>query len=158
MKLIHTIKEDKEFQKLIALLNEDLSARYGELQKSYDKHNKIDTLDEVIVFYDDQKAIGCGAIRKVDKDTIEIKRVFVLPTYRNKGVAKMILLELEKCSLELGCKKSILETGNRQIEAIGFYNKNGYSQIPNYGQYKDYPNSLCFEKSLTGEEDEHSTT
>lgn len=148
MKLIRTTKEDKNFVELVKLLDEDLNARYGKLQKSYDGFNKIATLDGVVIAFVDDKAIGCGAIRKVDENKTEVKRMFVLPTYRKQGIAKMVLKELEILAYEQGFEKTVLETGSKQFEAIAFYQKNGYSQIPNYGAYKDNPNSLCFEKML----------
>jgi putative acetyltransferase len=69
-------------------------------------------------------------------------------TERGKGWASMVLTELEKWALELGTSKLILETGLKQPEAIAFYRKNNYSVIPNYGQYANIENSVCFEKNL----------
>jgi ribosomal protein S18 acetylase RimI-like enzyme len=158
MTIIRTTKEDKNFEELVKLLDKDLNVRYGELQKSYNKHNKIATLDGVVVAFVDDKAVGCGAIRKVDERSTEVKRMFVLPTYRKQGIAKMVLKELEVLSFEQGFEKTVLETGSKQFEAIAFYQKNGYKQIPNYGQYKDNPNSLCYEKSLIGGRNEDRPT
>ncbi|ULQ52864.1 GNAT family N-acetyltransferase [Flavihumibacter fluvii] len=74
--------------------------------------------------------------------------MFVPLDRRGKGIASLVLVELEKWSRELGYKKCILETGKNQPEAISLYGKNGYDIIPNYGQYKDIENSVCFEKIL----------
>ena len=60
--------------------------------------------------------------------------------------AQAILNSLELWASEKGFKKCILETGDRQIEAIKFYNKSGYIRIANYGQYAQMDNSNCFEK------------
>jgi len=60
----------------------------------------------------------------------------------------MILKELEKWAAEKNCHSCILETGLRQPEAISLYKKNGYLSIPNYGQYKNMDNSVCFIKEL----------
>ena len=74
--------------------------------------------------------------------------MFVLPEQRGKGIAGEILAELEKWAGELNFKKCILETGKRQPEAIRLYSKSGYNVIPNYGQYENVSNSVCFEKEI----------
>jgi GNAT superfamily N-acetyltransferase len=73
----------------------------------------------------------------------------LLPEYRGKGVATLVLKELEKWSLELNFTRLILETGIKQPEAIGLYTKNEYTKIPNYGQYENVKSSVCFEKYPT---------
>lgn len=74
--------------------------------------------------------------------------MFVSTNERKKGVAQMILQELEHWATELGAKKCILETGSKLPEAIRLYEKYGYNRISNYGQYKDLTTSICFEKNL----------
>ena len=79
---------------------------------------------------------------------MEIKRIYVLPSERRKGIASRILKELEKWAAEKNCHSCILETGLRQPEAIALYKKNGCLSISNYGQYKGMENSVCFNKEL----------
>ena len=79
---------------------------------------------------------------------MEIKRMYTSPESRGKGIASSVLSELEGWASELSYEKCILETGKKQPEAIGLYEKNGYKTIPNYGQYAGIENSLCFEKHL----------
>jgi putative acetyltransferase len=79
---------------------------------------------------------------------MEVKRMYTSPESRGKGTAAQVLNELEKWAAELYCKKCVLETGKRQPEAIGLYQKGGYKIIPNYGQYAGIENSVCFEKEL----------
>ncbi|MFA5047121.1 MAG: GNAT family N-acetyltransferase, partial [Paludibacter sp.] len=110
--------------------------------------NKTDKIKQVIVAYLLDKPVGCGAIKVYSGDTMEVKRMFVQPAERGKGIASGILAELESWSRELGYKKCILETGQKQPEAIRMYKKNKYSVIPNYGQYENIENSICFEKEL----------
>jgi len=74
--------------------------------------------------------------------------MYTLPDSRGKGVASLILAELERWAAELSYGKCVLETGKRQPEAIGLYKKRGYQLIPNYGQYTGVENSVCFEKVL----------
>jgi GNAT superfamily N-acetyltransferase len=79
---------------------------------------------------------------------MEVKRMFTLPENRGKGLAGMILSELQLWAKEMNFKKCILETGIRQIEAIALYKKSDFIIIPNYGQYEGIETSICFEKKL----------
>jgi len=137
-----------EFRKLILQLDSDLNGRYGKDQAEYDKYNMIDYIETVVIAYFDDIAAGCGCFKNYDEKTIEIKRMFVKPEFRGKGISKMILKELENWGRQLGYTKAILETGNRQTEAIGLYEKNGYMRIKNFGQYANMPLSICMEKIL----------
>lgn len=74
--------------------------------------------------------------------------MYTLPESRGRGIAAKVLSDLENWTKELSFKKCILETGKKQPEAIGLYKKNGYKLIPNYGQYAEVENSLCFKKEL----------
>lgn len=95
------------------------------------------------------KPAGCGALRPLFKTEIaEVKRMFVKPEFRGKGIAKLILKKLEQFAVELGYKKIWLETGDRQPEAIKLYKNSGYSKIKNYGIDKENLHSNCFEKKL----------
>jgi putative acetyltransferase len=148
IKLVRTDSENRDFIELVKLLDEDLAIVDGKDHAFYSQFNKIDNIRYVIVAYEDEKAVGCGAIKEYGQDTMEVKRMFVSPDNRNKGIATKILKELEKWACELSYRKCILETGKRQHEAIGLYKKSGYKLIPNYGQYANVDNSLCFEKIL----------
>lgn len=97
-----------------------------------------------------EDAVGCGAFKEFNDETVEIKRMFVPDEQRGKGIASKVLKELEAWALELGYTTCILETGKRQPEAIALYKKNGYELIPNYGQYAGVENSVCFQKVLLG--------
>jgi putative acetyltransferase len=101
-----------------------------------------------LLAYLDDTAISCGAIKKYDQKTMEIKRMFTRPENRGKGTAGLILDELENWASELNFEKCILETGKRQAEAISLYTKSGYAITPNYGQYAGIENSVCFRKDL----------
>jgi GNAT superfamily N-acetyltransferase len=110
--------------------------------------NRIETIKYAIVVYSENEAVGCGAIRAYSSDAIEIKRMFVLENERRKGIASIILDELEKWAQELNFKKCILETGEKLPEAVNLYHKKGYSRIANYGQYECIGSSVCFEKDI----------
>ncbi len=87
-------------------------------------------------------------VAELDADTMEVKRMYVTVNYRGQGIASVVLKELEEWAAELNYDKCVLETGNKQPEAIALYKKNGYKIIPNYGQYKNVENSICFEKEI----------
>jgi GNAT superfamily N-acetyltransferase len=74
--------------------------------------------------------------------------MFVKPEFRGRGISRQILSELEKWAAELGYKKSVLETGDRQNEAIHLYHHSGYTEIPNYGNYEGTQTSICMSKKL----------
>jgi GNAT superfamily N-acetyltransferase len=148
IKLERTNSENHDFIELVKLLDAALAIVDGKDHAFYSQFNKIDNIRFVIVAYEDGKALGCGAIKEFSKDTMEVKRMYVSPENRNKGIASKILSELEKWAYELSYGKCILETGKRQNEAVGLYKKSGYKMIPNYGQYANVENSLCFEKIL----------
>jgi putative acetyltransferase len=140
--------ENADFVALVKLLDADLAIRDGEDHSFYSQFNKIDKIRHVVLAYDNGKAIGCGAIKKFDPTAMEIKRMYILPEYRKRGIASSILSELERWARELSYRRCLLETGRRQPEAISLYEKGGYKKIDNYGQYAGIENSLCFEKHL----------
>lgn len=146
--LIRTYSENQDFIKLVRLLDAGLAIVDGDDHSFYSQFNKIDMIRYVVVAYENEKPVGCGAIKEFEPGTMEVKRMYVNPDTRKKGIASMILNELERWSLELSCSKCLLETGKRQPEALGLYKKNGYKQINNYGQYTGVENSVCFEKIL----------
>ena len=148
LRIYRTTAEDKDFIDLVKYLDADLAISDGDEHSFYDQFNKIDSINHVIVLYYNDEPIGCGAIKKYEAKTMEIKRMYTLPQFRGRGYATRILQELEKWAAEMSYKKCILETGKKQPEAIKLYRKNGYEVISNYGQYANVENSLCFEKQI----------
>jgi len=148
IKILRTDSENQDFIKLIRFLDKDLSEKDGNDHFFYDKFNKVDKIKHVVVVYQDDEPIGCGALKEYAPDTMEVKRMYTAPLARGKGIATNVLTELEIWATELAYEKCILETGKRQVEAIELYKKNGYQLIPNYGQYAEIENSVCFEKDM----------
>lgn len=148
IRLLRTDSAHHDFVALVRLLDAELAARDGREHSLYAQFNKIDSIKHAVVAYDDGIPAGCGAMKEFDAQSMEIKRMYVLPDERRKGIAAGILLELERWAEELSYRASVLETGKRQPEAIALYTKNGYTSIPNYGQYAGIENSLCFKKNL----------
>jgi len=146
--LKRTTSEDPDFVTLVRMLDTELAVVDGEDHSFYSQFNKIDKIRHVVVAYYNEIPVGCGAIKVHEIEAMEIKRMFVSPENRYKGIASGILKELEKWTLELLYDKCILETGKRQPDAIRLYTKSGYKPIPNYGQYIGVENSVCFGKAL----------
>ena len=139
---------NEDFRSLVSLLDAELAVRDGDDHAFYAQFNKTNKLKHTVVAYENEVAVGCGALREFDPQSMEVKRMYTTPEARGKGIATKILNELERWAAELGYKKTVLETGKRQPEAIELYMKNNYNRIPNYGQYADKENSVCFEKEL----------
>lgn len=146
--LIRTDSNNTDFISLVKLLDADLAVKDGDEHPFYAQYNKLDSIKYVMVAYESDKAVGCGAIKKFSPGVMEVKRMFTASEHRGKGIATMILSALENWAAELGYSKCILETGKKQLEAKALYPKRGYVLIPNYGQYAGKENSLCFEKPL----------
>jgi GNAT superfamily N-acetyltransferase len=150
MSLQRTTSADSGFQSLVILLDEELAIRDGAEHSFYAQYNGIGPLQHVVVYYEEDKAIGCGAFKPYDETSVEIKRMYVLPAYRGRKIAVIVLEELEKWAAELNYQSCVLETGKKQPEAISLYQKTGYTIIPNYGQYENVANSVCMKKDLEG--------
>ena len=149
IKIERTNSENENFCILVLKLEEYLTCIDEEAHSECKEYNKLETIEHTIVAYINEKAVGCGAIRQFDQNTIEIKRMFVSGNARKKGIGTKILAELEKWARELGFKKSILETGDMLPEAVRLYEKSNYTRTPNYGQYESMKKSVCFSKKLT---------
>ncbi len=143
-----TNSTDPDFIGLVQSLDAELARRDGEEHSFYAQFNKVESIKHAIVAYEDGIPLGCGAIKAFDQDTMEVKRMFTDPKGRRKGIAARIINELEIWSRDLSYSRCVLETGKKQPEAIALYQKSAYCKIPNYGQYADVENSVCFEKML----------
>jgi ribosomal protein S18 acetylase RimI-like enzyme len=111
-------------------------------------------------------AVCCGGWRRhtarsiapEDRDTLrpgdaEVKRMWVDPAYRRRGIARALLAELERTAAAAGCTRTVLETGDRQPEAEAFYRVVGYEVVPRFGVYRDEPGCLCLARDLTARAD-----
>jgi GNAT superfamily N-acetyltransferase len=150
LRLVRTTSENPDFRALVQLLDQDLAERDGAEHGFYAQYNKIDLIRHVVVTYRDGVPVGCGAFKEFEPDTVEIKRMYVRPDYRQQGAARAVLTELEQWAVELGYSTAVLETGKRQPEAIALYQRSGYGFTLNYGQYVGVENSVCLRKSLVG--------
>ncbi|WNV89962.1 GNAT family N-acetyltransferase [Umezawaea sp. Da 62-37] len=109
-----------------------------------------------VVGYLDGVPVACGGWRAHDGEPesplvagdAEIKRMYVVDSARGRGLARAVLADLERSALAAGRTRMVLETGAVQPEAIALYGSSGYERMPNFGTYREHPDSLCFAKSL----------
>ena len=145
--LLRTTSHHQDFQKLTALFDEYLIDIDGDEKNFFAQYNQI-YIDNVIICYQNDVAVGCGAFKKSDTRVAEIKRMFVLVEHRGKGVALKILSELELWARELNHTSCILETSFKLENAIALYKKYGFEITENYGQYIGVESSVCMKKVL----------
>ena len=143
--LKRTTSTDPGFLTLVKQLDAELDDMYGSEMDFYNEFNTVDALKQVIIAYVNHAPAGCGAIKQLSAGQMEVKRIFVDPTYRGKGIAESMMLALETWARELGSAGMILETGDKQHAAMALYKKLGYKLIANYGQYSGAPSSVCYE-------------
>jgi putative acetyltransferase len=139
--------ESPEGAELMEELRRELDERYGGDLEPGAKPSA----DDVAVFLvarESGRALGCGALRSLGEPVVEIKRMYVRPEARGRGVGAAILGELERVAIEHGFRVVRLETGPLQPEAIHLYERTGYREIPCFGSYAGGAASRCFERRL----------
>ncbi|MEU4421931.1 GNAT family N-acetyltransferase [Actinoplanes sp. NPDC024001] len=128
----------------------ELDARYGTADHEPGTPPSAADIDLFLVALDGTgKAVGCGALRRLDATSAEIKRMYVAPGSRGCGVSTAILRALEAAAVDRGWTTIRLETGPAQPEAMRFYEREGYHEIPLFGAYAGSTVSVCYERSLT---------
>jgi putative acetyltransferase len=143
--------ESRAALELIAELNAELSHRYPEEGAN---HFRLDVADvqpgrgAFLIARVDQQPVACGAVRRIDEQTGEMKRMYVLPKYRRAGVGGAMVVRLEEAARGLGVGRLVLETGVRQPDAIALYKRHGFTEVPLFGEYVNSPLSVCMAKEL----------
>jgi GNAT superfamily N-acetyltransferase len=139
--------------RLIAALNAELTATFPEPGATHFSLSgaQLGVGDGAfVVAYRDDMAVGCGAVRRLDEANAELKRMYVDPSLRGRGIGRALVEALEREARLLGVTRMVLETGTRLAPAIKLYEAMGYTRIPLFGEYLSSPDtSLCFGKSLT---------
>jgi GNAT superfamily N-acetyltransferase len=143
--LQRTTSDHPDFKKLSTIFDEYLIDIDGEERDFFAFYNNVH-LDHVVLIYEGKEAIGCGGFKEFDNQTAEIKRMFVHPDHRGKGIASLILKQLELWAQELHYTNFVLETSPKLEAAVALYQKTGYKIIPNFGQYIGVENSICLKK------------
>lgn len=140
---------DRDFCRLCEELDQEFWVRYPDTQQDFEPFNKVDESADILVAYSDNIAVGCGCYRPTSGlHEVEIKRMYVAPAYRGRGISKIILGALEQWAKEKGFTNAKLETGVNQPEAIALYTGMGYSRVPNYPPYRDISVSVCMAKTF----------
>ena len=126
----------------------ELTERYGTADSEPGPAPSAADITLFLVAFDGDDAIACGGLRQLDDQHGEIKRMYVVPDRRGSGAASGVLRALEDAARARGWDRLVLETGERQPDAIRFYEREGYTRIPNFGHYADSELSVCFERRL----------
>ena len=143
---------------MITAVQGEYVARYGGEDETPLDHAMFDPpRGSFFVGYLDGRPVASGAWRRRDDvealgstSTAEIKRMYVAPAVRGRGLARAMLAHLERTAIEAGASVSILETGTLQPEAIALYESSGYVEVPKFGFYCSAPESRCYGKRLSG--------
>lgn len=146
--LIRCNGADPNFVALTQALDRDLGERYGKQMDFYGAFNHSSDVEHALYAALDGDPVGCGCFKPFSEGTVEMKRVFVRPDLRGKGVARELMRALEDWARELGYRAAVLETGILQPEAIRLYEAAGYRRIPNYPPYIGVAESVCYQKTL----------
>jgi putative acetyltransferase len=136
---------------LIGALNVELAAIYPEPGANHFKLGAAEVAPEngaFLVGYWDATPVACGAIRRIDAGVAEVKRMYIAPVARGRGLSKLMLAALEAYARELGFRRLVLETGSRQLEALALYRGAGFDCIACFGEYIGSQLSVCMAKDL----------
>jgi putative acetyltransferase len=141
-----------EAAELIRALSSELARRYDYSEDGsggFKPEHALGPRGAFVIGRVGTQPVACGAIRPLEEDVAELKRVYVKDDFRGRGYSKVVVQELERLARVLGYKVMRLETGVRQPEAMSLYESLGYHRIPNYGEYRESSLSVCYEKPLT---------
>jgi putative acetyltransferase len=143
--------DSNDARHLIASLDAGLAAIYPPAQR-FGPNLKPEQLEAgrgtFLVARERCRAVGCGAIRLLDATSAEVKRMYVEPEQRGKGVGRFVLDSLEAAARRMGVRRLVLETGDQQDAAIALYRRAGFSRVDCWGEYATSATSVCFEKQL----------
>jgi len=137
-------------QQLIDAVQQEYVVRYGSPDTTpVDPAEFAPPDGRFVVGYLDTDAVAMGGVRRIDQGTVEIKRMYVVPEQRGRGLSRVVLAHLESLARELGATRILLETGQKQPEAMRLYETAGYERVEGFGHYKCEPDSVSYGKTLT---------
>ncbi|HUA04399.1 MAG TPA: GNAT family N-acetyltransferase [Solirubrobacteraceae bacterium] len=138
-------------RRLIAELNAELSRDYPPAQRfhSLAAEEVAEGAGAFLVVWVDGAPAGCGAVRLLSPGVAELKRMYVVPEARGRGLSRAVLTTLEDRAAALGATRVVLETGDKALAALGLYETAGYARIPCFGAYAASPTSICLERNLS---------
>jgi GNAT superfamily N-acetyltransferase len=136
-------------QRLIAAVQAEYVERYGGPDETPVDATEFTPPDGLfLVGYLGSEPVATGALRRHGDGAVEVKRMYVVPQARRRGLSRVMLAALEARAAEIGATRIVLETGQRQPEAVSLYESSGYERIPGFGHYADAPLSISFAKNL----------
>ena len=130
--------------RLVQAMGDELTVRYGDGGLSPATAQDFLHPGVLLVADLDGEPVGCGGIRPYGEDAGELKRMYVDPTARGKGVARAIHAALVAHARSVGMRRLQLETGTEQPEAVGHYESEGWARIPAFGHYAHDPRTRCY--------------
>lgn len=147
MEIIEVSAEDDRLAPMIAALRAELDARYPE-EISFE-HPTVKRAARFLLVLDDGEPVGCCAVQPLEGGDSELKRMYVSPDQRGRGVGARLVAQAQRLAISAGLTRMRLETGLRQPEAIAVYEKAGFTPIPNYPPYDQWDMSRCYAKELS---------
>jgi GNAT superfamily N-acetyltransferase len=136
--------QDDTLRWMLTQQQRELAALEGVTHISFPLHDDIQYLVGLL----DERIVACAALQPLESGIGEIKRMYVLPDYRGRGLSRLVLAAVEQMARDRGIHTLRLETGRFLDPALGLYTSSGYAEIPLYGQYVGHSTSICFEKRL----------
>ena len=140
--------KSEDFRTLAALLDAYYFTLVGDIQLKYAEPNRPENMNALLVVYEGEKAIACGAWKAIDAEMAELKRIYVLPECRRQGVASAMIRALEDSIAATGRKKLILETAVDTTSSHNLYLSLGYQLRDYYGSPAGADNCMCFHKEI----------
>ena len=141
--------EDPGFRALVRLLDQEYVDRFGAVALNYQPYNTLEKIEVACLLVENGTPAACGAIQPLDGDTAELKRVYVRPECRRRGLARQVVEQLELQALFRGYRFLALETGRAMPEAIALYASLGYRETEAWGPFQGDSLCLCLKKELT---------
>jgi GNAT superfamily N-acetyltransferase len=136
-------------QQLISEVQVEYVARYGSPDETpVDASEFMPPNGRFVIAYADNEPVAIGGLRRLEDGTAELKRMYVRPAYRRRGLSRLVLGHLEALAVEMGAQRIVLETGDRQPEAMRLYESSGYEHVEPFGHYRCSPGSAHYGKTL----------
>ena len=148
MKISFVPASSPDFRMLAAKLDAYYFELVGDIQNRYAEVNRPENMTALAVVYEAGEPIACGAWKRIDGITAELKRLYVLPEYRRRGAAGSLIAALEADAAAAGIRRMILETAVDTADSHRLYLSAGYRIMDYYGSPAGAENCLCFHKEL----------